>query len=104
MEDPVLLIPRRLGTSLGTSLGTGPGTPRPQHVLAVHLPERVGDELDPGAVGVPEAHRDAAVHHVLDTGVGELGDQRLPALRLDADGHVVQAAEHRGGPGSRPAR
>src|SRR4051795_1275071 len=67
-----------------------------EDVVAVHLAEGVGDELDAGAVGVPEVHRDAAVHDVLDAGVGEPLHQLAPALRVDADGHVVQAAEHLG--------
>ena len=36
------------------------------------------------------------MHDVLDAGLGQLAHQRLPALRLDADRHVVQAAEHLG--------
>src|SRR3954454_18643813 len=67
-----------------------------EDVVAIHLAERVGDQLDAGAVGVAEVDRDAAVHHVLDSGVGEPVDQLLPALRVDADGHVVQPAEHLG--------
>src|SRR3954470_5436748 len=67
-----------------------------EDLVAVHLAERVGDELDAGAVGVAEVHRDAAVHDVLDAGVGEPLHQLAPALRVDADGHVVQPAEHLG--------
>src|SRR3954452_4743984 len=71
--------------------------PRPsEDVVAVHLAERVGDQLDAGAVGVAEVHRDAAVHGVLHAGVGEPLHQLVPALGLDADGHVVQPAEHLG--------
>src|SRR3954468_22460826 len=67
-----------------------------EDVVAVHLAERVGDELDAGAVGVAEVHRDAAVDDVLHPGVGEPLHQLAPALRVDADGHVVQPAEHLG--------
>ena len=42
-----------------------------EHVLAVHLAERVGDELDAGAVGVAEVDRDAAVHLVRHAGLVE---------------------------------
>src|SRR3954468_4835377 len=67
-----------------------------EDVVAVHLAERVGDQLDAGAVGVAEVDRDAAVHLVLDAGVGEPVDQLLPALRVDADRHMVQPAEYLG--------
>src|SRR3954447_1510975 len=67
-----------------------------EDVVAVHLAERVGDELDAGAVGVAEVDRDAAVHGVLHPGVGEPLHQLLPVLGVDADRHVVQAAEHLG--------
>src|SRR4051795_11981601 len=67
-----------------------------EDVLAVHLAERVGDQLDAGAVGVTEVDRDAAVHLVRDAGVGEPLDQLGPVLGVDADGHVVQAAEDLG--------
>src|SRR3954470_3996712 len=67
-----------------------------EDVLAVHLAERVGDQFDAGAVGVAEVDRDAAVHGVLDAGVGEPLYQLAPVLGVDADGHVVQAAEHLG--------
>src|SRR4051794_6777100 len=67
-----------------------------EDVVAVHLAERVGDELDAGAVGIAEVDRDAAVHDVLDVGVGESLHQLAPALRLDADGYVVQPAEDLG--------
>src|SRR3954470_20991670 len=67
-----------------------------EDVVAVHLAERVGDQFDAGAVGVAEVDRDAAVHGVLDAGVGEPLYQLAPALRVDADRHVVQAAEHLG--------
>src|SRR3954470_16289603 len=67
-----------------------------EDVVAVHLPERVGDQLDAGAVGVAEVDRDAAVHDVLDPGLVQPGDQLLPALGLDADRHVVQPAEDLG--------
>src|SRR3954466_9119455 len=67
-----------------------------EDVVAVHLAERFVEELEGGAVGVAEVDRDAAVHGVLDAGVGEPLYQLAPALRVDADGHVVQAAEHLG--------
>src|SRR3954454_13823357 len=67
-----------------------------EDVVAVHLAERVGDQLDAGAVGVAEVDRDAAVHDVLHPGVGEPLHQLLPVLGVDADRHVVQAAEHLG--------
>src|ERR1700712_5780017 len=40
-----------------------------EHLHAVHLAERVGDQLDASAVGVAEVHRDAAVHLVRDARV-----------------------------------
>src|SRR3954469_20341635 len=64
-----------------------------QHAAAVHLTERVGDDLDPRAVRVTEVGRHVAVDHVLDTRRVELADQVAPAFRLDTDGHVVQAAQ-----------
>src|SRR4051794_40115939 len=67
-----------------------------EHLRAVHLTERVGDQLDAGAVGVAEVDRDPAVHLVRDAGAGESLDQLLPVLGVDADRHVVQAAEHLG--------
>ncbi len=41
---------------------------RSEHVLAVHLAERVGDQLQAGPVGVAEVDRGAAVQRVLDAG------------------------------------
>src|SRR3954453_6933927 len=67
-----------------------------EDVVAVHLAERVGDQFDAGAVGVTEVDRDAAVHLVRHVGLLEPLDELLPALRVDADGHVVQAAEDLG--------
>src|SRR3954454_3126791 len=67
-----------------------------EDVVAVHLAERVGDELDAGAVGVAEVDRDAAVHLVRDAGVLQPAYQFLPVVRVDADRHVVQPAEHLG--------
>src|SRR4051794_13098535 len=67
-----------------------------EDVVAVHLAERVGDQLDAGAVGVAEVHRDAAVHLVRDLRIGEPLHQLAPAVGVDADRHVVQAAEHLG--------
>src|SRR3954470_23764656 len=55
-----------------------------EDLVAVHLAERVGDELDAGAVGVAEVDRDAAVHLVRDPGLGQPPDQLLPALGGDA--------------------
>ena len=65
-------------------------------LLAVHLAERVGDQLDPGAVGVAEVDRHLAVDDVLDTGLVEPPTRCVPALGLDRDRHVVQPAEHLG--------
>src|SRR3954451_23983210 len=84
------------GWSANSRLRLMTATRPSEDVVAVHLAERVGDELDAGAVRVAEVHRDAAVHDVLDAGVGEPLHQLAPALRVDADGHVVQAAEHLG--------
>ena len=67
-----------------------------EHLVAVHLAERVGDELDARSVGVAEVDRDAAVHLVLDPGLGEPGDECVPALGIHRDRHVVQPAEHLG--------
>ena len=65
-------------------------------MVAVHLAERVGDELDAGAVGVAEVDRDAAVHLVLDAGLRETLHELLPLGGVDRDGAVVQAAEDLG--------
>ena len=46
---------------------------------AVHLAERVGDQLDAGAVGVAEVDRDAAVHLVLHARLLETLHELLPA-------------------------
>ena len=64
--------------------------------MAVHLAERVGDELDPGAVGVPEVDRDAAVHLVLDAGLLEALDEPRPSDWARPRSHVVEAAEDLG--------
>src|SRR4051794_5754082 len=69
---------------------------RSEHRRAVHLAERVGDELDPRAVGVAEVHRDAAVHLVRHAGLGEPLHELVPAVGVDADRHVVEAAQHLG--------
>src|SRR4051795_12720638 len=84
------------GWSANSRLRLMAATRPSEDVVAVHLAERVGDQLDAGAVGVAEVDRDAAVHGVLDAGVGEPLHQLLPVLGVDADGHVVQAAEHLG--------
>src|SRR3954453_14368205 len=85
------------GWSANSRLRLMTATRPSEDVVAVHLAERVGDELDAGAVGVAEVDRDAAVHGVLDAGVGEPLHQLLPVLGVDADRHVVQATEHLGG-------
>src|SRR4051812_6232256 len=72
------------------------GRGRSEHLRAVHLAERVGDELDPRAVGIAEVHRDAAVHLVRHAGLGEPLHELAPAVGIDADRHVVQAAQHLG--------
>ena len=64
-----------------------------QHLAAVHLPERIGDQFDAGPVRVPKIERDAAVLGELHAGRGELVPQPLPARRLRADREVVQPAE-----------
>src|SRR3954469_3068856 len=84
------------GWSANSRLRLMAATRPSEDVVAVHLAERVGDELDAGAVGVAEVDRDAAVHGVLHPGVGEPLHQLLPVLGVDADRHVVQAAEHLG--------
>src|SRR3954447_6210092 len=84
------------GWSANSRLRLMTATRPSEDVVAVHLAERVGDELDAGAVGVAEVDRDTAVHDVLDAGLGEPFDQLLPAVGGDADSHVVQAAEHLG--------
>src|SRR4051795_11023294 len=77
------------GWSANSRLRLMTATRPSEDVVAVHLAERVGDELDAGAVGVAEVHRDAAVDDVLHPGVGEPLHQLAPVLRVDADGHVV---------------
>src|SRR3954454_4155812 len=67
-----------------------------EHPLALRLSERVGDQLEAGAVGIAEVDRDAAVQFVLDLRVGEPLHQLLPAAGLDADRHVMQPAEDLG--------
>src|SRR3954447_4779984 len=84
------------GWSANSRLRLMTATRPSEDVVAVHLAERVGDELDAGAVGVAEVHRDAAVHGVLHPGVGEPLHQLIPPFGGDADGHVVQPAEHLG--------
>src|SRR3954451_19023406 len=84
------------GWSANSRLRLMTATRPSEDVVAVHLAERVGDQFDAGAVGVAEVDRDAAVHGVLHPGVGEPLHQLLPVLGVDADGHVVQAAEHLG--------
>ncbi len=63
---------------------------------AVHLAQRVGDQLHPGAVGVAEVHRGAALEQVLDAGLVQAGAQLRPALGLDGDREMVQPAEDLG--------
>jgi hypothetical protein len=43
-----------------------------KHLGAVHLPQRIGDQLEPRAVGVTEVDRRAALLEVLDSGLVEL--------------------------------
>src|SRR3954464_11742699 len=84
------------GWSANSRLRLMTATRPSEDVVAVHLAERVGDQLDGGAAGVGEGARDAAGHGVLHPGVGEPLHQLLPVLGVDADRHVVQAAEHLG--------
>ena len=42
-----------------------------QDLGAVHLPERVSDQLEPGSVGVAEVDRRPALHLVVDAGLVE---------------------------------
>ena len=62
--------------------GVGPGALRAllEDLVPVHLAEWVGDELDARPVGVAEVDRHTAVHFVVDPGLGEPGDQRVPVL------------------------
>ncbi|MPY31591.1 GntR family transcriptional regulator [Streptomyces adustus] len=59
--------------------------------------ERIGDEFDAGAIGIREAHRRLAAHRVVHTGPGEGVAQMAPAVRIDRDRHMVQAAVVRDG-------
>lgn len=65
-----------------------------EDVIAVHLAERVGDQLESSAVGIAEVQRDLAVLDQFDTGLGQLGAQLRPLGRFDADRDVVEAAEY----------
>src|SRR4051812_18978616 len=65
-----------------------------QHLAAVHLPQRIGDQFDTSSVRVPKIQRDTAVLGELHTGGGELVPQPLPARRLHADCDVVQPTEN----------
>src|SRR3954454_9827601 len=84
------------GWSVNSRLRLMTATWLSEDVVAVHLAQRVGDQLDAGAVGVAEVHRDAAVHLMLDAGIGEPLHQLIPPFGVDADGHVVQPAEYLG--------
>jgi hypothetical protein len=64
--------------------------------VAVHLAERVGDELDASAVGVGEVHRHVAVDDVLHPGFVEPRDDLTPPFRLHRDGEVVEPAKDLG--------
>ena len=64
--------------------------------MAVHLPERVGDELQAGAVWVAEVHRGAALQLVVDAGSLQVGAQAGPSIRFHGDSHVVKPAQHFG--------
>src|SRR6266487_2101600 len=66
------------------------------HQAAVHLAEGVGEQLEASAVRVPEVQRRAADVLVCDAGLVEPAPQALPGLGVDADGDVVQPAEHLG--------
>src|SRR3954468_5461286 len=56
-------------TVTGPLMTSPPGTPgTSQHLTAVHLAERVGDDLAPRAVRVAEVGRHVTVDHVLDAG------------------------------------
>src|SRR3954447_23022485 len=64
--------------------------------LAVHLAERVADQLEPGAVRVREVNRRAVDVRVRDASRIQLALQVLPAGGLDGDRQVMQAAQHLG--------
>src|SRR5690606_33043721 len=64
--------------------------------LAVHLAERIADELDPLAVRAPQVERGAAHVVVVDPGLVELGLEVGPPLGLDRDRQVLEPAEHLG--------
>src|SRR4051794_9849207 len=64
--------------------------------VAVHLAQRVVQQLEALAVGAAEVHRRAALLVGLDTGVAELLAQPLPLLGLDGDRQVVEPAEDLG--------
>jgi hypothetical protein len=68
----------------------------PEDVLAIHLAEGVGEELEAGAVGVAEVQRHTAFFEVADAGRVQVGAQRGPLLRRYRDRQVVQAAEDLG--------
>lgn len=69
---------------------------RSDDAVAVHLAQRVADQLDPLPVRTAEVQRRPRVVGVGDAGVVELRLQRRPAGRLHGDGDVVQAACHLG--------
>src|SRR4051812_47997607 len=60
---------------------------------AVHLAERVGDELQPGSVGVPEVQRRPADVLVVDAGGVQALPSGGPGLLRHRDRQVVEAAE-----------
>src|SRR4051794_26331466 len=62
--------------------------------VAVHLPERIADQLQAGAVGIREVDRAPVDVGVRDVRRVELVLEVLPPARLDGDGEVVEAAEH----------
>ena len=61
-------IPITADQLAGRALAAVVAMTRLHELVAVHLAERVGDQLDPGTVGIPEVDRRAALQQVLDAG------------------------------------
>src|SRR5207248_44426 len=66
------------------------------HLVAVHLAQRVGDQLEAGPVRVAEVDRGPALGLVLHTGLVEAGLGLRPLVGVHGDGDVVQPAQYLG--------